>query len=170
MGATAALAEDLSPVYRVGLRSATMLALGLGLSVCYATMIVAFNYEGSSEYLYSSDKWGQIFAVSWVHYTIWSFGHAWELETFGQALFPFFFGFLLLSSIIGGWNTDLADQGYKQFYQIFPFHWVIFLMRNIYYGTQEYRRGISAAILVSYALVMMSGYIYTALHREFRNV
>jgi hypothetical protein len=170
MGATAALAEDLSPVYRVGLRSATMLALGLGLSVCYATMIVAFNYEGSSEYLYSSDKWGQIFAVSWVHYTIWSFGHAWELETFGQALFPFFFGFLLLSSIIGGWNTDLADQGYKQFYQIFPFHWVIFLMRNIYYGTQEYRRGISAAILVSYAVVMMSGYIYTALHREFRNV
>lgn len=170
MSATAALAEDLSPIKRVGLRTLTMLALGFGLSVCYSTMIVAFTYQGSSSHLYSGDKWAQIFAVSWVHYTIWSFGHAWELETFGHALFPFFFGFLLLSSIIGGWNTDLADQGYKHFYQIFPFHWVIYLMRNIYYDTQEYRRGISSGILIAYALIMMGGYIYSALKREYKSV
>jgi hypothetical protein len=42
-----------------------------------------------------------------------SFGHAWILEQLGAAVMPFFSCAFLLYSITGGWNTDLADPGYK---------------------------------------------------------
>ena len=42
-----------------------------------------------------------------------SFGMSWVVESLGQPMLPFVFGFLLLSNIIGGWNTDLSDVSFK---------------------------------------------------------
>lgn len=48
-----------------------------------------------------------------MHSMIWAFGHAIVAEALVIEAVPFFFAFFLLSSIIGGWNTDLSDIGYK---------------------------------------------------------
>ncbi len=52
-------------------------------------------------------------AVQWLHSMIWSFGHAVVVEALAIEFVPFVFAFLLLSSIIGGWNIDTADIGYR---------------------------------------------------------
>jgi hypothetical protein len=71
MSATAALCEDLSPIGKVGLRSFTMLILGFGLSLCYATMLVGFTAHGSSQYVLDGAAWAQIFGIIWINFTIW---------------------------------------------------------------------------------------------------
>lgn len=101
---------------------------------------------------------------------IWSFGHAWELETLGPGLMPFFFGLFLTYSITSGWNTDLADPGYKHFFQIFPFHWAIYLQRYVFFGSQGFRRGIASGILIAYAAFFSGGFFYASLAKEERHL
>jgi uncharacterized membrane protein (GlpM family) len=44
---------------------------------------------------------------------IWSFGMGCVTEGLSPGLVPFFFVFFLMYNIIGGWNIDVADQGFK---------------------------------------------------------
>ena len=75
--------------------------------------MIGLTADGSSGILLGGLAWIRICALIWMHMMIWSFGHAWESEALGAVLMPFFSGFFLLYSITGGWNTDLADPGYK---------------------------------------------------------
>eukprot|EP01034_Spumella_vulgaris_P029132 gene29132-36125_t len=145
---TAALFEDMTPMKRVLFRAACLSLLGSGMAICYATLVISLTYQGSSGHLYSGSAWAQIFAVQWVHSMIWSFFHAAVVEALSIFHIPFCFAFLLLSSVIGGWNTDVADIGYRNFYQIFPFKWSLNIIRYVLYGTLEYRLRISAGILI----------------------
>jgi hypothetical protein len=75
--------------------------------------VIGLTADGSSEVLLGGLAWVRLCAMTWLHMMIWSFGHAWILESLGPVLVPFGFGFFLVYSITGGWNTDLADPGYK---------------------------------------------------------
>jgi hypothetical protein len=52
-------------------------------------------------------------AIQWLHIMIWSFGLGCVMEGLGPALVPLVFLICLIYNITGGWNIDLADQGYK---------------------------------------------------------
>lgn len=135
---------------------------------------LTYNGDGSTTgsigHLYSGQEWAQLFAVTWCHISIWTFGHAIEAEAISEAIMPFSFSFLMLSSIVGGWNSDLAGPGYRDFYQIMPFHWSINLERYILFKSCRQLRGISSGILVAYFIVTVSGFLYFALRNEFKKV
>ena len=78
--------------------------------------------------------WAQIFSLQWVHASIWTFGTACVLIGLGDVWVPYNFAFILCSAILGGWNTDLADPSYYNFYKIFPFLWVNNVEKYILYG------------------------------------
>ncbi len=97
---------------------------------------------------------------------IWSFGHAWVYEALSPALMPFCFGLCLVYSITGGWNTDLADPGYRAFFQIFPFRWSINIMRYEFFGSCRKTVGQSVGILILYWIVFVGGYLYSSIKKE----
>ncbi len=78
--------------------------------------MVGLSKAGSGDHIYTGSEWAQIVALQWLHVMIWSFFHGWVFIQLGPGLVPFSFCILLLYSIVGGWNTDLADQGYKVSY------------------------------------------------------
>lgn len=153
--------------------------------------MVGLTADGSSGILLSGITWAQIcgkyfrhlfphfscprvtkynsafvLASQWLHMMIWSFGHAWAVEVFGFVLMPFFAAFFLLASITGGWNTDLADPGYKAFFQIFPFNWSINVMRYVVFKSCRTKVLSSALVLCAYWLTVYVGYIRSALKNE----
>ena len=75
--------------------------------------MIGLTADGSSGVLFGGLCWIRICALQWMHQMIWAFGHAWEMEAFGAMFLPFLSACLLWYSICGGWNTDLADPGYK---------------------------------------------------------
>ena len=83
--------------------------------------MVGLTKDGSSDHLYTGYQWAQVFAVQWIHVMIWSFGMGSVMEGFGPGLIPFMFGILLNYNILGGWNLDLADQGFKVINQSMSF-------------------------------------------------
>jgi len=120
MNGTAALVEDCkTPQGKIALQSGTMAFIGLGIAIAYATFVVGLTKAGSGNYIYTGQEWVQIVAIQWLHVMIWSYFHGFVFVKCGPGYVPFSFGILLLYSIIGGWNTDLSDPGYKVNYVYF---------------------------------------------------
>lgn len=54
-----------------------------------------------------------LIALIWLHAMIWSYSQAFLRETVGAGLQPVIMFFFMISSVIGGWNTDTSDIGYQ---------------------------------------------------------
>jgi hypothetical protein len=70
-------------------------------------------------------------AIQWLHIMIWSFGLGCVMEGLGPALVPLVFLICLIYNITGGWNIDLADQGYKV-WQTNRFKILFFFIRSFF--------------------------------------
>ena len=88
-----------------------------GLAAVYATVTVGLvsTFNG---HLYSGSVWAQAMAIQWCHGLIWAFGMMAIGESLSYDVIAIPFGFLLVSNIIGGWNTALANPPYHNFYQV----------------------------------------------------
>ena len=160
----AAVTEHMTPLNKTLYRAGCFLLYGFMLACVLATIVVGLT-NTFQDHLYGGNTWAQIMAVSWLNSLIWSFGHACVAATLGPHVIPFFFGFLLVSSVLGGWSTDLADIGYKQFYQIFPFLWSNNIVKNSLYGALPTYVGLSAGILLVEAAFFIMLFFYFSLFR-----
>lgn len=145
---------------------ATLLGIyTLGLAAVLSTIVVSLAAVGSGTQLYNGNIWSEIFGASWMNALIWSFGAACFAEGVDIEMIAGPFVFLLVSSIIGGWSCELADPGYKGFYEIFPFHWSIYMYRSSLYKTMPQEKIKSAMILLGEALFFIVLYFLLAYRR-----
>ena len=153
---------DMSLIKKTLYYAACFTLYGFGLACCLATIIVGLT-NTKTYYLYSGAKWAQIMSLYWLNSLIWQFGHASIYIGLGQPFLPFFFGYLLVSSVIGGWSVDLADPGYKNFYQIFPFYWVNNIVKHILYDSLPHLVGQSVGILIGELIFFISLFFFISL-------
>lgn len=94
----------------IAARTVAVLAYTAAVSATMATMLLTL--AGMTEH---GDAWARTWATFWVMQASFVFYlmacGLWR----GPALIPLFFLLLLLSNIIGGWNTTTADPGYMAF-------------------------------------------------------
>lgn len=165
-GCAPIIAQVQNPYHQVAFRGTLLVIYNLGLSCCLATIVIGLAADGSGHYLYSGNVWAQLMSIHWLHGMIWSFGHACVFVGLSPEVLPFNFAFFLVSSILGGWNTDLADVSYTSFYQIFPFTWVNNIVKNSLYGALPQAIGKSAGILLAECFFFVFLYFFL----EFRNI
>jgi hypothetical protein len=79
---------------------------------------------------------------------------------------PFLITTTIVHSVVSGWNIDVADMGYKVYFQVYPFHWVVYLMRWVLYGSLPEYVSISWGVLCLYCTVAMLGYGYLLWRKE----
>jgi len=144
-------------------RAALLFLYNFGLSCVFSTAIVGLAKTGSGNYLYSGAVWAQGMAIQWCQGLIWSFGIASIAEGISVDVVALPVAFLLMSSIIGGWNTDLSYPAYHNFYQIFPFNWAIILMKFIYFGSGPNLVTLAACVLTFEAVFFILLFFYLAL-------
>lgn len=147
-------------------RALLFVVYGSGMAGVLATIVVALAAvsvgagDSGDGQLYSGVVWVQIFATGWLHSIIWSFGVSCSYIGWDPRAVPFTFIFFVFSSVLGGWNVDLADKGFKSFYQVFPFSCVSNILKNVLYGTLPYTVVWSASILIGYAVFFVGLFFY----------
>jgi hypothetical protein len=156
---------EMSPLGRTAYRAVLMVFYCFGLSIVLATIVVLLAASGSGEHLYSRISWAQIWATHWVHCMIWAFGGGCIAEALMPEVVALPFVWFLLSNVIGGWCSTLADQAYLNFYQIFPFNWVIILLRNVLYGSFPNMVRMASGVLIGEWLFFVFMFFFLANRR-----
>ena len=82
---------------------------------------------------------------------------------FGPRYGPLFGTLSVVYNVVSGWNIDLANVHYKTFFQIFPFHWVIYVMRYLLYGSLPVYRYLGSVIVLLYWLWALLLFVYLQL-------
>ena len=127
--------EEWSVVNRFLFRTLCCFMYAFGLAVVFATTCVGLIKDGSGNISLSGNQWAQLFAIQFVHGSIWIFGNMALAIGLTPDILGLPFAFFLISNIIGGFAMDFADSSFQNFYQIFPFNFAIILMRNTVYGS-----------------------------------
>ena len=112
---TLAVMKGLTPLFLswrlppLRLLAVRVLAITAYCGVVSATMAtMALGLAGLTSH---GDMWARVWVTFWVLQMVFTFYLGAAAALAGPDAVPVFFLFMLLSNIIGGWNTDLADFG-----------------------------------------------------------
>ena len=96
--------ENLSPVHRMFYRLFVTAMFTFGIALVFASCCVGLTNAVNADHPFTSTTWGELFAIQWLHGSLWSFG----MLALGIGISPDViglpFGFILVSNIIGGFG------------------------------------------------------------------
>jgi hypothetical protein len=108
------------------------------IAIAFATMVVglANRYATGAErhYTGSGMQWAQIWTLSWLQLLIFAFFFIAAHVGTKPPLVPLFLLFAIIWNVLAGFNTDLADTGYRFYWGWSVFHGAIAL-KHVVFGT-----------------------------------
>jgi hypothetical protein len=152
------LARALAAVVYSATVSAAFVTIVVGLANTHATGKEA-HYTGNGE------QWAQLWALFWLQLLLNVFFFVAIGLKAGVGVLPLFLLLVLLWNVIGGFNTDLADTGFRFFMYAPVFHSATAL-RYILFGSQGHLTSRSVGIMFLWLFVDIAMFVGASLSVE----
>jgi hypothetical protein len=146
----------LSPGRKLGARALAIFVYAMTVSAAFATIVVGLGNAAATgregHYTGDGQTWAQMWTTFWLLLSLMAFFFtAIGLFLAPPAIAPFLL-LVLLYNVLGGFQTDLADTGYRFFWYAPVYHAAI-VVRSVMFGSQTALVSRSVGILFLWLFV-----------------